>query len=79
MDCQNTDISLPYPPIGNTKRARGMISGFAVDSFRNGIGSNSAFGIALKKSNAGSSSLTLTVYIIGRAYLTSVSVYYFSF
>ena len=56
-----------------------MISGFVVNSFRNGVGSNSAFGIALKNSNAGASSLSLTVYIIGRAYLTSISIYYFSF
>lgn len=56
-----------------------MISGFAVDSFRNGVGSNSAFGIALKYNNPGSSSLGLTVYIIGRAYLSSVSIYYFSY
>ena len=56
-----------------------MISGFVVDSFKSGMGSNAVFGLGLRNPVAGTSTLSVTVYVMGRAFLTSVSVYYLSF
>lgn len=56
-----------------------MISGFKVDDFKTGMGSNAVFGVGLRDDFAGSSALSISVYVFGRALLTSVSVYYMSY
>jgi len=77
VSCRSTGIFLPYASIGNTKKGVAFISGFVVDSFK--TGANTVFGLGLRSMTPGVSSLGVTVYVMGQAFLTSVSVYYVSF
>lgn len=60
-------------------KATAMISGFVVDSFKTGMGSNAVFGLGLRSMSAGATSLGMTVFVMGRAFLSSVSMYYVSY
>jgi hypothetical protein len=59
--------------------AKAWIAGFVVDSFKNGMGSNAVFGLGLLTQNSQASSLSMSVFVYGRAFLTSLSVYYLSY
>lgn len=75
------NINLPYAPIGNTMKALAVLSGFSVNSFQPGLGTVGAriFGIGLYNQNAGATGLSVDVYVFGRAYLSTISVYYISY
>jgi hypothetical protein len=57
---------LPYPAIGNTKKAIALISGFVVNSFRNGMGNNPSFGLGFFNQVPQTSAIDLTVIVFGR-------------
>jgi hypothetical protein len=79
VECRGKGITLPYPAIGNTRKAIAMISGFVVNEFRNGMGSNPSFGLGLFNQLAQATTMSITVIVFGRIHLASVGIYYINY
>ncbi len=56
-----------------------MISGFSVDSFQNGMGTNPAFGVGILSVSPQSTTLQVDIAVYGRVLLTSIDSYYISY
>lgn len=54
--------------------------GFSVDSFYSGVlGPNATFGLELSNLNAGTSTLSLSIIVYGKALLSYISIRYLSY
>jgi hypothetical protein len=60
-------------------KAIAVISGFTVNSFKTGVGTNPVFGVGLINQVPGTSSLSVNVIVYGRALLSTITAYYISY